>query len=91
MAVGRPILAGVGGEAREILESTGANVCYEPGNQEHLERSLERLMGNYADLQKVAHKNPQVIRNGYTREQAVAVLAEVFGVVISNASPVPAM
>jgi glycosyltransferase involved in cell wall biosynthesis len=89
MAVGRPILAGIAGEGRGILESTGANVCYEPGNQEHLEQSLERLMGDYTNLQKLAHKNPQVIRNGYTREQAVTVLARVFGSVSSNGLRVP--
>ena len=82
MAVGRPILAGVAGEARDILESTGANVCYEPGDQEQLERGLERLMGDYAHLERMAYRNPYVIRNGYTREKAVAILANVFDSVV---------
>lgn len=84
MAVGRPILAGVGGEAKEILESTGANVCYEPGNQEDLEQSLERLMGDYANLQKIAFKNPHVVREEYTRERAVAALMRLFDSVVSK-------
>jgi glycosyltransferase involved in cell wall biosynthesis len=91
MAAGRPILAGVAGEARDILESTGANVCYEPGNQEHLEQSLERLMGDYANLQKMAHKNPHVIRDGYTRERAVAVLMRVFDSVVLNGHALPTL
>jgi len=37
MAAGKPILAGVAGEARTILESTGSNLCCEPGDQESLE------------------------------------------------------
>jgi glycosyltransferase involved in cell wall biosynthesis len=91
MAVGRPVLAGVAGEAREILESTGANVCYEPGNQPSLERCLERLLGDYAHLQEMAHRNPQVIREGYTREKAVAVLARVFDAVVAPGPPVPVL
>jgi glycosyltransferase involved in cell wall biosynthesis len=84
MAAGRPILAGVAGEGRDILESTGANVCYKPGSQEDLEMSLERLMRDYENLQKIAHRNPQVIRTGYTREQAVAVLLQVLDSVVSQ-------
>jgi glycosyltransferase involved in cell wall biosynthesis len=84
MAVGRPILAGVGSEARDLLESTGANVCYEPGNQEHLEQGLERLMQDYVHLQQMACRNPRVIRDGYTREKAVGVLMGVFDSVARN-------
>jgi glycosyltransferase involved in cell wall biosynthesis len=87
MAVGRPILAGVGGEGKDILESTGANVCYEPGNQGDLEQCLERLMRDYANLQKLAFRNPHVIRSTYTREQAVAVLVGVFDSLVAAGHP----
>ncbi len=81
MATGKPIVAGVSGEARSILESTGANVCYEPGSQESLERALERLMSDYRALQQKAAGNPQVVRDRYTRERAVAVLMRVLDAV----------
>ncbi|MBN1505711.1 MAG: glycosyltransferase family 4 protein [Sedimentisphaerales bacterium] len=84
MAAGRPVLAGVAGEGKEILESTGANLCYRPGNQEDLEQALERLMRDYQRLQLLAYRNPQVIRNGYTREQAVKALVRVFDSVVSD-------
>ncbi|MEN6428829.1 MAG: glycosyltransferase family 4 protein [Phycisphaerales bacterium] len=84
MAVGKPILAGVSGEARSILESTGANVCYEPGSQEGLEQALERLMNDYGALRQKAGGNPQVVRNEYTREKATGVLMEVLNSVVSN-------
>ena len=90
MAAGRPILAGVAGEGREILESTGANLCYQPGNQEDLEQALEQLMRDYQRLQLVAYRNPQVIRNGYTRERAVEALMRVFDSVVPDRSLVPA-
>jgi len=84
MAVGRPVLAGVAGEARSILESTGANICYEPGSQESLERALDTLMGDYPSLRQKAYGNPEVIRNGYTREKAAEVLTDVFSLVVSR-------
>jgi glycosyltransferase involved in cell wall biosynthesis len=86
MAAGRPVLAGVAGEGREILESTGVNICYQPGNQEDLEQALERLMRDYQHLQLVAYRNPQVIRNGYTRERAVEALMRVFDSVVPDRS-----
>ncbi|RPJ39839.1 MAG: glycosyltransferase WbuB [Planctomycetaceae bacterium] len=91
MAAGRPILAGVSGEGREILESTGANICYQPGNQQDLEQALEQLMRDYQRLQLLAYRNPQVIRNGYTRERAVEALMRVFDSAVPNRSFVPAM
>jgi len=90
MAAGRPILAGVAGEGREILESTGANICYQPGNQQALEQALEQLMRDYQRLQLVAYRNPQVIRNRYTRERAVEALMRVFDSVVPDRSVVPA-
>ncbi len=88
MAAGRPILAGVAGEGREILESTGANICYQPGNQQDLEQALELLMRDYQRLQLVAYRNPQVIRRGYTRERAVEALMRVFDSVVPRRSVV---
>jgi len=82
MATGRPILAGVAGEGRDILESTGANICYRPGDQQDLERALECLMHDYQRLQLAAYRNPQVIRRGYTRERAVEALMRVFDSVV---------
>jgi len=78
MAVGKPVLAGVSGEGRAILESTGANLCYEPGNQQGLEDALERLRRDYRSLRQSAHRNSQAIRKSYTRERAVATLRGVF-------------
>lgn len=91
MAAGKPILAGVSGEGRAILGSTGANLCYEPGNLKSLEKALERLMREYRHVRQFAYKNAQVIRRSYTRERAVAALEGVFNSVVSNgrSSPIP--
>jgi glycosyltransferase involved in cell wall biosynthesis len=89
MAVGRPVLGGLAGEGREILESTGANVCYRPGDQEDLEHSLDRLMRDYERLRLAAYRNPQVVRGRFTRENAVAALINVFNSITSTVPSVP--
>jgi glycosyltransferase involved in cell wall biosynthesis len=91
MAAGRPVLGGLAGEGREILESTGANVCYRPGDQDDLEHSLERLMRDYKRLRLVAYRNPQVVRSTFTRERAVATLMSVFDSATSDGHSVPVM
>lgn len=84
MAVGKPVLAGVAGEARTILESTGANLCYEPGNQQSLEGAFEELVQDYPRRRWLARRNAQMVRSNYTREQAVRVLMNVFDDVVAN-------
>jgi glycosyltransferase involved in cell wall biosynthesis len=84
MAVGKPVLAGVAGEARTILDSTGANVCYEPGNQQGLEEALKELVQDYPRRRRLARRNAQMVRSSYTRERAVRVLMNVFDDVVAD-------
>jgi hypothetical protein len=66
------------------LESTGANLCYEPGNQQSLEGAFEELVQDYPRRRRFAHRNAQIVRSNYTREQAVRVLMNVFDDVVAN-------
>ena len=84
MAVGKPILAGVLGEGRSILESTGANPCYEPGCQQSLEQALETLIEDYPQWQRLASGNPRVVRDQFTRQRAASVLAHVLDAVLAD-------
>lgn len=43
MATGTPIILGVGGEAREIIEDSEAGVCIEPEQSDELVRAVELL------------------------------------------------
>lgn len=84
MAVGRPILAGVAGEARDILDETGGNVCYQPGNRDGLEDALRTLVRDYPHLRQKACANTQRVLKAYTREKAVNVLIQVLHSVVAN-------
>lgn len=41
-----PILMGVGGEAKDIIESYGAGLCFEPENEEDFMEKLDSLMSD---------------------------------------------
>lgn len=43
-----PILMGVGGEAKDIIESYGAGLCFEPENEEDFMEKLDSLMSDSA-------------------------------------------
>ncbi len=74
----RPILAGLAGEGRQILESTGANVVFPPGDLEQLKASLLAALRDYAALNQHAHCNRRLVLDRFTREKAVTVLRNVF-------------
>lgn len=57
-----PILMGVDGEARQIVESYKAGLCFEPESKEDFERQLDRLLSDpilykqcKAGCRKLAH------------------------------------
>ena len=74
LAMSRPIVAALAGEGREILESTGANLCFDPGDEAGLQNALETLSRNLDDLQSRAPANRELVLEKYTREKAVQQL-----------------
>ncbi|MEJ8835223.1 glycosyltransferase family 4 protein [Ramlibacter sp. AN1133] len=53
MAGARPVLCGVRGEARRIVESAGGGYCFEPDDDEELVRHMERLRQDPAAAQQL--------------------------------------
>jgi glycosyltransferase involved in cell wall biosynthesis len=80
LLAGRPILAGIGGEGREILESTGANICYDPGDKQGLKRSLLEAATGHAELAAVADGNRKLVLERYTRDESARRLLKVLTV-----------
>jgi len=79
LLAGRPIVAGVAGEGAEILAETGANVSFEPGNLGELKKALLQAVERFDEMHARAPRNVSVVLERFTRENAVAVLTEVFG------------
>ncbi|MBA7617732.1 hypothetical protein ES703_25048 [subsurface metagenome] len=78
LLAGRPIIAGILGEGKEILESTGANVCYEPSNISDFKISLKWAIANLSNLDEKAFRNRDIVLEQYTREKAVEQLLMTF-------------
>lgn len=70
----RPIVAGIVGEGQGILESTGANVCYDPESLEALKGALVSSFKRFDDLASRAPGNRSLVLNKFTREQGAETL-----------------
>ena len=78
LAMSRPIVAALSGEGREILSSTGANLCFDPGDEAGLQSTLDSLGSGIEMLQKKASANRDLVLEKFTREIAVEKLISIF-------------
>jgi glycosyltransferase involved in cell wall biosynthesis len=58
MFTGRSILAGILGEGKSILETTGANVCFGPSDLDSFKNVLEKIASDMEFFERNALKNP---------------------------------
>ena len=84
LAVKRPILAGVAGEAREILERTGANHCVAPGSVDGIAAGLVHMIESYSECNARVAANAELARSQFTREAAVDELEQALTNVITR-------
>lgn len=78
MLAGRPILAGISGQGKEILNSTGSNVCYNPGELKALKEGLKKATSQCDQLTTSAHKNRELVLSKFTRQEGLKVLTNIF-------------
>jgi glycosyltransferase involved in cell wall biosynthesis len=78
MLTGRPILAGILGEGKEILEKTGGNICFEPDNIESFQHALMQVASKPSFFEEQAHRNVEYVCTHYTREKSLKRLTAVF-------------
>lgn len=84
LAAGRPIVASLMGEGREILERTNANICFSPSDAAGMKKALDTLIEGIEQLQRVAVKNRELVLRDFTREAATQRLIRVFQRAISR-------
>mgnify|MGYP001466655791 CR=1 FL=1 len=77
MVGGRPILFGIEGEGREILESVAGNLRFVPNDLGSLLRELEELTRNYEKYSVAAASNKAYVVN-FTREKMIDKLENEF-------------
>jgi glycosyltransferase involved in cell wall biosynthesis len=78
LVVGRPILFGINGEGRDILESTGANVGFTSGSEDSLAAAIRGMIADYEQLGARADRNPTAVSEAYSREANTSRLAGLF-------------
>lgn len=85
MAIGRPIVAAIRGEAAAVLRETGGNIVVEPGDEHALSEAMIEAMAQWERLSELADKNRGLVLERYSREAATDVLIEALDVAVSNA------
>ena len=84
MIVNRPILFGIDGEGRELMDSTGGNIGFLPSDEQSLLEALRIAWTKFDDLQEKARHNSDVISEKYTREANAIRLLSVFNSLIGS-------
>ena len=84
MAMGRPIIMGVRGEARDIVMEAGAGVEMEPESAESLVQAVERLADDSHFASRLGHSAREYVAKHYNRD----VLAERFLLLLQDVAGV---
>lgn len=74
MLVSRPILGGIIGEGKNILESTGGNLCFTPSDEQSFSVALHEMVTNLTHYEKHAALNAERVCRDFRREEQVQVL-----------------
>ena len=69
LSFGKPVLAALSGEGKEILEQNSANLVVEECRTEPILKGLLYIDENYSILVKNANENIEILKNRFTREQ----------------------
>jgi glycosyltransferase involved in cell wall biosynthesis len=77
MAVGRPIVLGVEGEARTLLERAGAGMAIEPENATQLADAIECLRNDAAARERLGHNGREFVQREFLRSQLAVRYLEV--------------
>ncbi|TSA12968.1 MAG: glycosyltransferase WbuB [Deltaproteobacteria bacterium] len=78
MTAGKPILFGIKGEGKMILEQVKGNIYYQPDSAESFINAVRKLKKNYKQLSKYARENMVIVEKYYTRENMVDKLEKHF-------------
>ncbi|MBF0545327.1 MAG: glycosyltransferase family 4 protein [Candidatus Riflebacteria bacterium] len=71
LAAGKPVIYGIEGEGRKILERSGANTYFVPGNLNSLISALRTSLTMHESLTEKALINRKIVLNEFTREKMV--------------------
>jgi len=89
MAVGRPILLGVEGEARALLHRAGAGVAIEPENAVQLAATIRALAGDPARSRQLGENGRRFVAREFLREKLADRYLELLAGLAPSAATAP--
>ena len=77
MSCARPVILGVDGQAREIVETAGAGLIIEPENSEALAQAIKTLAADAGLRTKLGQKGREYILQNFSRARTAEKYIEV--------------
>jgi len=84
MSCARPVILGVDGQARKIVEEAQAGVFVEPENADDLAQAVSVLAGNQSLRESFGRNGRRHILQGYSRRQTAEAYIEVLEELAGN-------
>jgi glycosyltransferase involved in cell wall biosynthesis len=84
MSCGRPVILGVDGQARQIIEEAGAGLVIEPENPDALRAALQQLAANRELAGTLGQKGREYILRNFSRLRTAEKYIEVLQRVVNN-------
>ena len=75
LIAGKPILYGIKGEGKEILEKCCGNIYFDPGKEDSLAAAIVELKNNYQRYARDAVYNKELVKS-FIREDMVDLLGQ---------------
>lgn len=89
MAMQKPIVLGVEGEASALVEAAGAGICIEPENARQLAAALKRLCDDRDWHARLARSGAHFVRTHFDRRRLAAIYLDVLADQLREARTLP--
>ncbi len=87
MSCARPVILGVEGQARKILEEARAGICIEPGNPSELKQAILRLAGDEQLRETLGRNGRRHVLQNFSRRQTAMAYLEVLNALTGEEKP----
>jgi glycosyltransferase involved in cell wall biosynthesis len=84
MAMMKPVILGVRGESKALLEESGAGICIQPESPAQLARAVRRLYADPDERRKMGLAGRSFVERNFDRKELAARYAELLGTVVAR-------
>ncbi len=87
MSCARPVILGVEGQARKILEEARAGICIEPGNPSELAQAVLHLAGDEQLRETLGRNGRRHVLQHFSRRQTAMAYLDVLHALMGEEKP----